>query len=360
MALIVAAVLLFRTVAFPPDGTQLQTEQLEAPSADSFAEMTREFAAAVTRIEQGAFLRRIEDISNQAGLANASEAIAFVESDLERRKNAVEQASYDGHYFSSLLIMSAEMGLLGDFRREAELLIRFWQDFSDHVSDQAVDDVMAVVNADIAAIGTEFQRFVDSGKYEVVITGQSAANVCLKPELRSEMQWPNYADFWPFSLVLRNDFRSLRRADDDVSRAKWNRLFTKHTPSTPLGYLGALLFDDSGRDAKPRQWTAEERDALMAMKLSVLRHYFRKPPRSEADNSALRMLEFDVVGALTIAVYNEEVSGDQLAAALPILRMIAHESPVAEVRASATDLLSIVNARRVEDDSGQDSNGRGP
>jgi TolB-like protein len=325
------------------DRAKAQEQLREALEADPQFALA---AAELSSIENEA-LTVIGDLGRLAQ-SNASDAIKFLRDDVQRRFENIERRNYDGHYFADLLVVSAEMGLFGDYEREMAFLMRFWRDLADHVPADSLDRLMAVVNADIESAGKQFQKYIDSGRYGPLCTDKNSLRAGLAPDL----QWPLYATFWPFSQQLRFEFGQIQMADDANAKLSWTNSFAKATPKTPLEYLESLLYDGAGHrfqkyryhfapnwfGAGDDKFSSAPYQSVLAIRLSVLRFYQLNTPPSPDDQKLLAFQEFLLVHDFQ-GMPLEKARHDVLTASLPVLRVIAASAAKDDLRAKAADTV---------------------
>lgn len=193
-----------------------------------------------------AALTRLADEEKQR-LSRAGKVGKALEEFSVRHQKIIAGGQRDAAYFTSLIVLSAHAGLLGDNDRERKLLVHYWREFSEQVPvDQALR-LSQDVSKRVATEGKVFQELVDSGYYGHVIQGlQTPESRYLKPGLQGTLRWPNYAVIWPFAPDLR---RAYFLIDVPHPEPRTVAVFEKRLPHYPHHYLLTLLKNTPGREA---------------------------------------------------------------------------------------------------------------
>jgi TolB-like protein len=227
-------------------------------------------------------------------------------------------------YFAALISLSAHAGLLGDTAREAELLDRFWAEFTSAVPAGQSARVGAEINRLVMGEGKFFQEQVDGGEYATFLKGFSDPQEFLKSELRGALRWPRYAAIWPFDFDAREAFRVV---SNDRGVKVDPAYFERSLPQLPHDYLRRLLAPDSALPANSR----------LRLLVAVAGYYSRgtPPPGSAGEVTAVQRALLGSLARVQPAKLDPALAADAAA----VLNSVGAAGQDAEVRRRANELV---------------------
>ena len=218
------------------DAFRLYSEALIAGDAGRTDEATARLRQVLARNADFDLARRSLNALEAAALTNVSElekqrllarsrSVRRVQTHLAKQEEIIKACRFDPAYFAAIVIASAHAGLVGNSEREGRLLVRYWNDYAEHVPPQDAFEFFEKVNRIVAEQGKFFQQQVDNGQYTSPEESIGPPDHKLKPSLRNKLHWPKYAVISPFGKDARFGFNVAQATQETME--PWAKLSSR-------------------------------------------------------------------------------------------------------------------------------------
>ena len=290
-------------------------------------------AHELNRLESDA-LFRLSDSQQQR--ANESGEIGRrLQEHWKEHQEVIEQDRGDAEYFASIIVLAAHAGLFGDFDQERQLLVTFWERFSESVPPGQSLSIAKQIRQSIVKESKFFQQTVDSGYYDILMS--SSTEKYLKYELRGHYHWPRWSVIWPFDEDARTAFGAEIASKLESSKSSWRSMFEENIPADPHDYLKAIFdFTDllTDQSANPTRFSE-----TMRIHLSIARYYGQLPNCPPPLDAEFRRIQATLLRRLASLNDVSQMEPEIIQDALPVLRAIAKTETDTEKRDKADKLF---------------------